>query len=106
MPDGGEAQAGTRASGGEAPTAEALETAYRRDTLRTIRQRLRVAMLVFLVVVGLVVGVEPVFHPERGTTLLNNYALELAVCALGLAGSFWRAAERHMRTLAVVVCAS
>jgi signal transduction histidine kinase len=36
----------------------------------------------------------------------DTYVLELAVCGLSLAASFWRAAERHMRTVAAGACAA
>ncbi|HJQ73901.1 MAG TPA: GAF domain-containing sensor histidine kinase [Gaiellaceae bacterium] len=103
--DGG-APVGGAAEPTAEPTAEAIAAAYRDDTLEVIRQRLGVATLCFLFFVGLAVVLEPIFHPERGSTLRNNFVLELAVCAVGFGASFSRRLLPHARTIAGAVCAA
>src|SRR5882762_6840015 len=73
--------------GGAERDRAAIEAAYREETLRAVRHRLAVGAGLFLLFVGIVVGLEPVYHPERGGTLRHIYLLELLVCALGLAAT-------------------
>ncbi len=87
------------------PTAETLAAAYRTETLAAIRQRLLVATACFLIFVGVAVVLEPIYHPERGNTLRDNYLLELLVCGIGGLASLARPLERWMRVIAVGVCA-
>jgi signal transduction histidine kinase len=90
------------AHGGE---ADNFAAAYREETDRAIRYRLTVAIGFFLFFVGIVVLLEPVYHPERGHTLRDIYVVEALVCALGLtAGRLprWRAPAG---SVAALVCA-
>ncbi|HEY3190634.1 MAG TPA: hypothetical protein VGJ70_24295, partial [Solirubrobacteraceae bacterium] len=82
------------------------ESAYRRETDDTIRRRLRVAVALFLCVVGITVLLEPVFHPERGHVLRDNYVLELIVCGVGLAASGGRRVRPGTVAVAAVLCAT
>jgi signal transduction histidine kinase len=82
------------------------EAAYRDEMQDTVRRRLLLAVAFFLFFVGLAVVLEPVFHPERGHALRDNYLLELAVCALGLGGCSWSRLRTATVPLAAGVLAS
>src|SRR5689334_23461018 len=84
---------------------ESLAAAYRDETSRTVRRRLLVTMACFLFFVGIAVALEPRFHPERGTTLRDNFVLELFVCAVGLALSGPRRLWPWSTVIAPLVCA-
>jgi signal transduction histidine kinase len=86
---------------GRTATPEAFAAIYRDEKLRTLRQRLGIATICFLVFVGITVLLEPIYHPERGSTLRDNYWLELAVCLAGITTAIWRPLHRH--TLAITV---
>src|SRR5438093_10956032 len=95
---------GARArDGGAAP--EATAGAYALETRRTIRHRLTIAVGLFLLFVGIVVVLEPIYHPERGHTLRDIYAIEIAVCALGLLVERLSLRALSTETVAALVCA-
>ena len=101
----------TMAMRGNGPSVEsgaerarhAIRAAYREETRRTVRQRLAIGVGVFLLVVGIVVSLEPVYHPERGHTLRHIYCVELVICGLGLASTRLPRLRDHTCAIAAVV---
>ena len=85
--------------------SEATAAAYAEETRRAIRHRLTVAVGLFLLFVGLVVLLEPVYHPERGHTLRDIYGIEIAVCALGLLVERLSLRRLGTETVGALVCA-
>jgi signal transduction histidine kinase len=61
--------------------------AYRAETDRVLRWRLELAVALFLLLVGISVLLECLFHPERSQTIFRIYALDATLCALAIAAS-------------------
>jgi signal transduction histidine kinase len=103
MPSWGEEGAASAAGGAE-PAPAALAAAYRDETLRTIRQRLTLAVTFFLVFTGIAVALEHLYHPERGGVLARHYALEAVFCFGALGSLALRRLERWTPVIAALLC--
>src|SRR5262249_8974056 len=60
--------------------------AYRAETARMLKRRLDVAVVLFLLAVGISVVLEWLFHPERAIVLGLVYGAEIAGLVLGAVG--------------------
>jgi signal transduction histidine kinase len=92
------------AEGGATRGREAIEAACRDETRRTVRHRLAMGSGVFLLFVGIVVSLEPLYHPERGNTLRHIFYVEALVCALGLGAIYLGRLRDWTLGIAAVIC--
>jgi signal transduction histidine kinase len=81
---------GVKAEGGAECGEGAIEAAYREETRRSVRHRLAGGAGAFLAFVGIVVTLEPLYHPERGATLRHVFYVEAVACLLGVGGIYLR----------------
>jgi signal transduction histidine kinase len=105
MSNGADEGAAGAASRGE-PASEAFSVAYREETLAAVLQRLRVGTGFFLLFNFIAVVLEPIYHPERGHVLRDNFILQVIVCVVGLAPLLWPALRQWALVVAFVVSAS
>jgi ABC-type arginine/histidine transport system permease subunit len=57
---------------------------YRQEVDRTLRRRLDLAVVLFLLLVGIAFVLERTYHPARSFVILWWYIAEAATCALGM----------------------
>lgn len=74
----------------------AIREEYLRETSRLLRRRLDLAVVLYLVFMGLALAIDVLVHPERRPLGLSIYAAELVVCLVAIGATRTPAVRRHL----------